>query len=48
MGEAPGVDGGVYFAGDATPGDIVEVTLRGTTAFDFYGDLISTPTLVTA
>ena len=47
MGEAPGVDGGVYFAQDANPGDIVEVTLRGATAFDFYGDLVSTPTLAT-
>ncbi len=47
MGEAPGVDGGVYFAGDATAGEMVEVTLRGTTAFDFYGDLVSTPSLVT-
>jgi len=39
MGEAPGVDGGVYFEGDAIAGEFVEVTLRGATAFDFYGDL---------
>ncbi|GAC1524194.1 MAG: 30S ribosomal protein S12 methylthiotransferase RimO [Vulcanimicrobiaceae bacterium] len=39
MGEAPGVDGGVYFTGDATLGEFVDITLRGATAFDFYGDL---------
>lgn len=37
MGEAPGVDGGVYFTGDASPGEFAEVTLAGSTAFDFYG-----------
>ncbi|HTA38651.1 MAG TPA: 30S ribosomal protein S12 methylthiotransferase RimO [Candidatus Acidoferrales bacterium] len=36
-GEAPGVDGGVYFTGDAQPGDYVEVTLEGHGPFDFYG-----------
>ena len=41
MGEAPGVDGAVYFTGDATPGEFVEVTLAGATAFDFHGTLIS-------
>jgi ribosomal protein S12 methylthiotransferase len=40
MGEAPGVDGGVYFTGDATPGDFVDVTLDGATAFDFHGTLV--------
>ncbi|GAC1494501.1 MAG: 30S ribosomal protein S12 methylthiotransferase RimO [Vulcanimicrobiaceae bacterium] len=40
MGEAPGVDGGVYFTGDATPGEFVDITLRGATAFDFYGELL--------
>ncbi len=40
MGEAPGVDGGVYFGGDATPGEFVDVMLRGATAFDFYGELL--------
>jgi len=44
MGEAPGVDGGVYFAlsnsqREPSPGDFVDVSLRGATAFDFYGDL---------
>jgi ribosomal protein S12 methylthiotransferase len=37
MGEAPGVDGGIFFNGDADPGDFVDVTLAGATAFDFYG-----------
>ena len=37
MGEAPGVDGGIYFTGDAQPGDFVEVTLHGNGPFDFFG-----------
>jgi len=37
MGEAPGVDGGIYFTGDAQPGDFVEVTLQGNGPFDFFG-----------
>jgi len=37
MGEAPGVDGGIFFRGDATVGEFARVTLDGTTAFDFYG-----------
>jgi ribosomal protein S12 methylthiotransferase len=37
QGEAPGVDGGVYLAGDFEPGTFVDVELRGATAFDFYG-----------
>jgi ribosomal protein S12 methylthiotransferase len=41
MGEAPGVDGGVYFTGDVTPGDFVDVTLTGATAFDFHGTLVA-------
>ncbi len=45
MGEAPGVDGGVYFVGDATIGTYVDVTLRGATAFDFFGDLVPSPAL---
>ncbi len=43
MGEAPGVDGGVFFTGDATPGDLVSVTLQGATAFDFHGALVTSP-----
>ena len=37
MGEAPGVDGGVYFTGDAEPGQFVDVTLVGNGPFDFVG-----------
>ncbi len=43
MGEAPGVDGGIYFTADARAGDFVDVTLRGTTAFDFHGELARVP-----
>jgi ribosomal protein S12 methylthiotransferase len=46
MGEAPGVDGGIYFAGDATPGEFVSVTLQGSTAFDFHGTPVTSPHLV--
>lgn len=38
-GEAPGVDGGIYFAGPAEIGSFVEVRLDGSGAFDFYGAL---------
>lgn len=37
MGEAPGVDGGIYFEGTATPGEFARVTLTGANAFDFTG-----------
>ncbi|MEO6836130.1 MAG: 30S ribosomal protein S12 methylthiotransferase RimO [Candidatus Tumulicola sp.] len=43
-GEAPGVDGGVYFvdeAGDTQAGDFVPVTLGGHGPFDFFGRLTS-------
>ncbi len=46
MGEAPGVDGGIYFTGEAAPGDFVEVTLAGATAFDFHGTPVTSPHLV--
>jgi ribosomal protein S12 methylthiotransferase len=36
-GEAPGVDGGVYFDGTANVGDFVPVTLDAHGPFDFYG-----------
>lgn len=39
MGEAPGVDGNVYFTGKAAAGEFVEVRLEGCTAFDFHGTL---------
>jgi ribosomal protein S12 methylthiotransferase len=46
MGEAPGVDGGIYFTGEAQPGQFVSVTLDGNGPFDFFGhpateDLVS-------
>ena len=37
MGEAPGVDGVIAFAGRAPVGSFVDVRLDGNTAFDFYG-----------
>jgi ribosomal protein S12 methylthiotransferase len=37
QGEAPGVDGGIYFTGEAGVGEIVPVTLGGHGPFDFYG-----------
>jgi ribosomal protein S12 methylthiotransferase len=37
MGEAPGVDGGIYFTGEGAPGQFVEVTLTGNGPFDFFG-----------
>ena len=39
-GEAPGVDGGIYFTGAATIGSFVDVELTGHGAFDFYGSAI--------
>jgi ribosomal protein S12 methylthiotransferase len=46
MGEAPGVDGGVFFTGDAVPGEFVDVTLEGATAFDFHGTLVPSRQLI--
>ena len=37
LGEAPGVDGGIYFTGEAAPGEFVDVTLEGHGPFDFFG-----------
>jgi len=37
QGEAPGVDGGVYFTGDARQGEFARVTLDGHGPFDFFG-----------
>jgi ribosomal protein S12 methylthiotransferase len=39
MGEAPGVDGGIYFTGDSAPGEFAQVTLDGNGPFDFFGHL---------
>lgn len=36
-GEAPGVDGGIYFRGEAAVGDFTLITLDGHGPFDFYG-----------
>ncbi|MDP9024708.1 MAG: 30S ribosomal protein S12 methylthiotransferase RimO [Candidatus Eremiobacteraeota bacterium] len=44
-GEAPGVDGGVYFTGDASVGDFVDITLQGHGPFDFHGALARKETL---
>ncbi|HYZ15135.1 MAG TPA: hypothetical protein VE591_01990, partial [Candidatus Acidoferrum sp.] len=45
MGEAPGVDGIIAFAGTAEPGEFVDVRLDGHTAFDFFGTPLSVPVL---
>lgn len=37
QGEAPGVDGGVFFTGDAEIGEFVSVALEGHGPFDFFG-----------
>jgi ribosomal protein S12 methylthiotransferase len=42
-GEAPGVDGGVYFTGEAATGEFVPVTLDGHGPFDFYGYVATGP-----
>lgn len=44
-GEAPGVDGGIYFSGDAEIGSFVEITLGGYGPFDFYGSLAAKESL---
>jgi ribosomal protein S12 methylthiotransferase len=41
-GEAPGVDGGIYFTGDARTGEFTDVRLEGIGAFDFVGRAIPT------
>ncbi|GAC1422806.1 MAG: 30S ribosomal protein S12 methylthiotransferase RimO [Candidatus Velthaea sp.] len=40
QGEAPGVDGGIFFAADAPVGAFVDVALDGSGAFDFHGTLV--------
>ena len=37
QGEAPGVDGGIYFTGNAQIGEFVDVTLERSEAFDYFG-----------
>jgi ribosomal protein S12 methylthiotransferase len=39
-GEAPGVDGGIYFTGDARTGEFTDVRLEGIGGFDFVGRAI--------
>ena len=47
MGEAPGVDGAIYFKSERRlePGAFVEVRLVRSGAFDFYGELVAAPEL---
>jgi len=46
MGEAPGVDGSIFFTGDAGRiGAFSDVTLSGAGAFDFFGKAARTPAL---
>ncbi len=40
-GEAPGVDGGIYFTGNAQVGEFADVILESHGAFDFYGRAVS-------
>jgi len=47
-GEAPGVDGSVFFVGEAPIGSFVSVRLEGATAFDFHGSLAARPVSVGA
>jgi tRNA A37 methylthiotransferase MiaB len=46
MGEAPGVDGAIYFREPAEVGSFVDVRLDGCGAFDFYGSLAEQPLAV--
>lgn len=39
-GEAPAVDGGIYFTGDGRIGDFADVRLEGHGPFDFFGRII--------
>ena len=41
MGEAPGVDGGIFFAEPAAAGSFLDVRLDGAGAFDFYGAAVT-------
>jgi len=40
MGEAPGVDGSIFFTEPATVGSFIDVRLDGYGAFDFYGERV--------
>ncbi len=41
QGEAPGVDGGIYFTGNAQAGEFADVILESHGAFDFYGRTVA-------
>ena len=41
QGEAPGVDGAIYFTADRPMGSFVDVRLDGCGAFDFYGAVVA-------
>jgi ribosomal protein S12 methylthiotransferase len=41
MGEAPGVDGAIYFAEPAEIGSFVDIGLTGAGPFDFYGNRVA-------
>ncbi|MBV9700269.1 MAG: 30S ribosomal protein S12 methylthiotransferase RimO [Candidatus Eremiobacteraeota bacterium] len=40
-GEAPGVDGGIFFTGEASAGDFSDVRLNEHGAFDFFGSAVA-------
>jgi hypothetical protein len=40
QGEAPGVDGGIYFTGEARIGEFADVRLESMSPFDFCGRAI--------
>ena len=44
-GEAPGVDGGIYFRAALPAGTFVDVRLDGCSAFDFYGTAVAAAVL---
>jgi ribosomal protein S12 methylthiotransferase len=41
MGEAPGVDGGIFLAGTPAIGDFIDVRIDGAGAFDLYGTMMN-------
>lgn len=42
-GEAPGVDGGIYFTGEAEVGQFARVRIQGHGSFDFFGNTAVSP-----
>jgi ribosomal protein S12 methylthiotransferase len=45
QGEAPGVDGGIYFTADCPIGSFIDVRLDGCGTFDFYGTAVAAAVL---